>query len=160
MSYHPIGQALDMSKVLAQQTAPQPVTRAPTVSFAPTSPIIPTGPQRTPGQWLGPAPLPAIPACLDAGWQAALTYCETYPASNGPDAGANAICTAARAQPAWYGQVKSTPTCQAEQPPPPPKKDEEPPEKEEGEPNYMLWGGLALLLVAAGGLYYYSKKKG
>lgn len=135
--------------------------------------VAPGAPARPSGN-LAPAPtLPAIPACLDATWQAARSYCETYPAANGPDATANMLCRVGRSQPAWYSQVQSTPACGGGAGPgpvyvppvdtPPVKQTEPQPEpepKDASEPNYMLWGGLALLVVAAGGgLYYYSRKK-
>jgi hypothetical protein len=183
MSYHPIGNivdGLDMSKAFPDSTTKSNVSTfsrsaLPTQSaLAPATVVssLPRVPLHTaymgPMQFPGPAPLPPIPSCLDAGWQAALSYCETYPGNNGPDTAANAICAVARSQPAWYSQVKSTPPCA---PPPPPVKDltesgaqpssEDKPSSEKAEePNYLLWGGIALVVVAAGaGIFYYSTKK-
>lgn len=151
-------------------------TLVPMFNMAPSANLMasaPPAPPVRPSGNLAPAPtLPAIPACLDATWLAARSYCDMYPAGNGPDATANTICSIGRSQPAWYSQVQSTPACggggtiPAFVPPthvPPtdaPPVKPEPESQDVAEPNYMLWGGLALLLAAAGGgLYYYSRKK-
>lgn len=177
MTYHS-----SMGADLIPGTFPSSVSTAgrselvPAFNMSPSANLMaaaPVAPPVRPSGNLAPAPtLPAIPACLDATWLAARSYCETYPAGNGPDATANTVCSIGRSQPGWYSQVLSTPACggggtvPAQVPPPayvPPVQTPpvpEPEAKDTAEPNYMLWGGLALLLaVAGGGVYYYSRGK-
>jgi hypothetical protein len=109
---------------------------------------------------------------LDQGWFDTLTYCDRWPAFNGPKPIVNGICWAAKKDPGWYAQVKSAPLCPGtkiklnvgrgtvadlDEPPPDMADIVEP---ASGASKYLMYAGIGLLgLVVVGAAVTMGKKK-